>query len=382
MEAKNLTLSQVSDGSNFWADVLSELIVGGHWNELIKQYTLNHNKIKFHQTLKLAYVQKKINLDELATAYIFLAPAVHNEPYEVMSFEKAKEEFGDNYYSFFPGRWTERVLESIPESQRYFIVVNGRYRNSDEFTPYGLFNEDRSARCAGGIATSKSLPIRDNRFGECVKMGFSSACLLQADVLAEGHLPLWMIGLTETRKNMFEHILQGLSDFALIDENDVFFHGGIAYGITPYLHDGFHTANRVRTKLTTDSKLVDACIKLQEMLDELPPYTLGLINKNTIYLSFHKNVQRTQNDYLRFILDYALTLVADGEHSYKENHAETLVDVINRAFNALERCSIDIDRPQYNKQLIELLRPILFDHGIKFNTFNHGERIYHRADVI
>lgn len=275
-------------------NILVTLIQSGAWNDLIEIYTSTKDE-SIYTLLKAAFCQRKISITELATAYIFLAPALSGHSYTIHRFEDV---IYDRYsWPKAHGRWK---IDDIPEHLRYFISVK-----SSEMTRKGkkLSELFFSAGVAGGVA-----------YRNLSSYAMGSAAILQADSYAEGHKPIFVLGFTP-REEMFKHQKMRLSDFALFDPGEApIIHSVAPESLIPYFHDGYHLYSRKRTGILDRFDLISFAEVLNKDLDILPEYSYKDVVRFKdceYYPSLESDA--TAFDNAKFILDRIVSTIADGE---------------------------------------------------------------------
>ncbi len=268
-------------------------IKNGNWSGLIEVYKLNRSPLLLmHNVLKAAFYFDKITIDELATAYFFLSPAIVNQSYEVVPFDQIADQ-----------AFKERFdLTSVPNNLKFCLrMAISEMNPKQQFLVQGLFDKDRGNLCAGACFDGRNVAL-------------ASAALWRSDRLAKDHPPHFVLGLTPKRADMYQHMLDHKgSDIALIDPDqiDAILHGVKAEGLIPYIHDGFHTFKRAEGKTLHWTELLQLALRLEEFLDTLPAFSPGFVDYSNAYPRL--SVQATVNDQARFVLDTASALIADGE---------------------------------------------------------------------
>lgn len=331
---------------------LVNYITLGLWKKVIEKYKSNRS-IRFHDILKAAYCQRKISIEELATAYIFLAPAVARHRYKIYHFDEISSRFPEAKREYLCSRW--KNIHEIPENLRYFVVVNRWHMDTHDRAIFTAFFEpkDKVPEVAGGI--------RLDNYYRMFAMG--SAALIRSDVHAQGHPPVFIRGITPERKDLLKRIYKGLSDYAMVDpeERDTLIHTGKAKGLVPFAHDSFHLVARNLSGLLQRRGIIEKLLEMEEMFLELPPYSApSIVSRNTkLYPVLSESA--SYNDFVKFVIEDTLSHFADGEVEILSDLSDT--EVIDREIEK------KFNRPKLGEKNLDdasaALNPFLEKAGLK-----------------
>jgi hypothetical protein len=172
---------------------LINLLKAGNWTQFIGAYQLDKT-LPIHNILLAAFCQERISIDDLATAFIFLAPAGDGRYFSIESFEVASSQAAN--WPDIKERWPKKSIELIPPHLRFFIVVYAYEMGETERALANAFfdNLNRSNFVTGGICSSSKTTF-----------GMGSTPLLKAEPSAIKHPPVFVLGLTPSRLSMYDH---------------------------------------------------------------------------------------------------------------------------------------------------------------------------------
>jgi hypothetical protein len=283
---------------------LANYIVTGQWKKVVERHRSNRS-ISIHNILKAAYCQRKITIDELATAYIFLAPAVARQRYKIYRFDEISTRYPDVDRDYLQKRW--KNSNEIPVNLRFFVVINRWHTNTHERALLTAFFEPKIKvpELAGALRLDHNYRY----------FAMGSAALIKSDAYAQGHPPVFIRGITPDRKDLLKRIYKDLSDYALVDpeEQDTLIHTGKAKGMIPSAHDSFHLVARNLSGLLQRKGITQKLLEMEEMFHELPPYSSSTIvnRKTSLYPVLSEFAM--YSDLVKFVIEDTLSHFADGE---------------------------------------------------------------------
>ncbi len=327
------------------------LIKGGDWNGLISLYKMNRvEKCLVHDLLKSLYLQDIITMDELATAYFFLSPAIVDEQYEIIPFEHIENAAFKKLFDVagLPSNLMCALQMNFEDMSRALKeLFEGGKREKEQ--PIGIHLGDQT-------------------------LTLVSAGLWKKQCTLGSQSPHYTLGLATSRKEMFQRMKQGKSDVALFDPDqiDTPIHGFVASSVLPYFHDSYHAYRRTIYELCKDfdrTQLFELTLKIEEFLGSLPSYVENLKNPFIVkYRGFKNN-----NDLVRYVLEKVCDSIADGlgEKIIKDCNYQAekvfvkLIELFfNQAINIgpvdFKRCDLNACCRELNRALQPLKSPLIF----------------------
>jgi len=354
---------------------LMEEIVGcvwkGEWESLI-ELTRQDPHLPIFDILKAAFCQGKLGakdpshegIDNLASAYIFLGPAMAGQPYKIYHFNDVvqhPEIWGD-----ISKRWDN--CKGIPERQQYFILVEAKaYHPETEILMKALHEQGQRNEVAGGI-----------RFYHDKGWALGSAGLIRNDHLLQGCTPIYGRCLRSI-KERFCHLSQHLVDMALHEPSDkqTLLHGVPKQGNALTTHDGYH-AVRIATKTLKYPELLLSGERLYDLLfTKAIPWYSKYVKSRAFSTTFYEMLiveprnegTPTYEDWIRFLVYETVIAIQDGEAYYFAKSANemikgTLKMIYNRHRMMYKECGAATP-PLYIK-LMPFLNQYLNPIGIAF----------------
>lgn len=325
-------------------DELVFFIKSGLWQQLISSKPdLN--------ILKAAFCQHRLDIEDLATAFSFLAPRQRVEEHgEVRTFEEMRKLCGN---SLFTERWPD--ISAVPKHQQFFISVDAEAFEED-------WKKDMEAVVNKGSAGVVKYAVEGKAF-----YALGSAGLIKADRVAKGHPPVFTRGLTPKRSYLLENALKGLSDYALIDpvyDLHKKLHGRVCLGSFPYFHDSYHLALRVKSGILDRKDILGLVLELEKQLEGtalLPAYTTSAITGGEF-------TPQTINDLVRGLLDYTLANIADGAQKATASVEiqQFMANAINDVALVKEQIRAILDIQKYYEGFLIYLNDRLNRFGLNF----------------
>lgn len=332
-----VSLDELQTIRNCYDHPLMEQVVNqvrsGQWESLIQLAKEQSHVI--HSILKAAYCQGKLGdrdpshegIDNLASAYIFLGPALAGQNYTIYRFDEIVQD--PEIWGDISSRWN---VDEVPENQRYFILVKAK-----EYAEPGavqlmkaLHDRVRSNNVAGEVC-----------FREDQGWALGCAGLIRADRLLNGHPPIFGRRLRPIAER-FDHLLEGSLDIALREHSDrtpETVHGVKSVGNLLTSHDAGHGVIAVKETIPRRELLILGKNVYCQLLKNkvVPPYSKNVksIADPGIFYELltvrpnrdGHNTPPTQEDWIRFFLHEAIIAIQDGEAQYQSFASEEDFDI-------------------------------------------------------
>lgn len=345
----------------------------GRWESLI-QLVKEEPKLPVHDILKAAFCQGKLGnkhpshegIDNLASAYIFLAPAMAKQAYQIFHFDEVSKH--PEIWEDLSQRWD---VNEVPENQRYFILVNAtEYLPEARALMEDLHRYERKNAVVGGI-----------RFQKDQGWALGSAGLIRKDRFLEGYTPIYGRRLRPLDKRFF-HLSNGCVDIALDEPLDTYLktvHGVVLQGNLLKTHDCYHAFKEVIGILKYPD-LLSLAEKLYKLFKTtIPPYSPNIkaCSFSNTYYDLLMNDPKTQSypsdhDWTRFLVYETILAVQDGEVGYwKKIPSDVVKFTIKMIYNRQKQLYKELQpcaaKPPLFRQLVPMLNQYLGDLGIELN---------------
>lgn len=274
---------------------------GSGWKGLITMY---QQKKDVHTMLIRLYNDQKINIQELATAFIFLSPAASGQVFTIAPFSSIAT-IQDVQSRFLH-------VENIPQ-HLLFVVTTAIRQFPEEYREtlrnrlfVGFIKQHRGLLEGGPLLTGVS------------------AALMERDSLLNGGTIIWKSGLSR-RCDMYENMLNLKNDFALFTPQQSLkytIHGLPCVGFFSVAHDAYHAWARGRATwewqdLILLGQAVEELIEQSNFYKSSQQYEIQVINGEN-HLLFNENASQLSNsDRARYIAFFLLSeasgRILDGE---------------------------------------------------------------------
>lgn len=328
-------------------DIVADLIAKGRWLDLLHTFKTQGHELSY--LLLAAYCQKRIDLEDLATAMLFHR-AFQNTKEGDCTILPISSDVLDTITNLSAQSKREilQATQELKENQKFLILVNKD--SFDEYTQ-GVIQANFSGKNIVGflerISTEKS------------EFGVLSFGINQAHY--KNLAPI--LHLTPTTEIMADHILSGRSDFVLQFPEEVeLVHGSVDRVFFAQIHDLFHAearnTNPFQYQMTQKIQRIAFDPALRKAYRE--KMNAGI---DALYPSFME--LPTEEEMVAYLLDRIAGEVVDGGfetfHSIPATWKNLIEKIIKREFQHLNNSKfINTDQQNFQQNVIKKVTEKLF----------------------